>query len=76
VTDSSDHRVVSWCIADRGGLRVACDRVDGMDSEDSDSDSDVGLDTGLFNSPRDVVVSGDGALWVADEGNARLCLFR
>ena len=72
MTDSSDHRVVSWCLADRGGLRVACDRVDGMDSEDSD----VGLDTGLFNSPRDVVVSGDGALWVADHGNHRLCLFR
>ncbi len=57
---------------------MACDRVDGMDSEDSDSDSDVGLDTGLFNSPRDVVVSGDGALWVAevDMNNHRLCLHR
>ena len=56
------------------GLRVVCGGVEGMDSEDSDSD--VEPDTGLFHEPWGVVTSGDGALWVADSLNHRLCLFR
>ncbi len=74
VTDADYNRVVSWRIADGGGLRVVCGGVDGMDSEDSHSD--VERDTGLFDEPWGVVVSGDGALWVADSDNNRLCLFR
>ncbi len=74
VTDTDSYRVVSWRLADGGGLRVVCGGVEGMDSEDSDSD--VERDTGLFNEPWGVVVSGDGALWVADSKNNRLCLFR
>jgi DNA-binding beta-propeller fold protein YncE len=74
MTDTGNHRVVSWRLADGGGLRVVCGGVEGTDSEDSDSD--VEPDTGLFNGPRGVAMSGDGALWVADYGNHRLCLFR
>ncbi len=74
VTDSDNNRLVSWRLADGGGLRVVCGGVEGMDSEDSDSD--VERDTGPLNEPWGVVVSGDGALWVADRGNHRLCLFR
>ena len=72
LTDTDNHRVVSWRIADGGGLRVVCGWVEGMES----ADSDVEPDTGLFNGPWGVAVSGDGALWVADSSNHRLCLFR
>jgi DNA-binding beta-propeller fold protein YncE len=64
VTDSHNHRVVSWRIVDGGGLRVVCGGV-------------AGSDEGQLNAPWGVVVSSDGLqTWVADQGNARLCLFR
>ncbi len=63
VTDYNNHRVVSWHIADGGGLRVVCGGVDGSDD-------------GQFYYPAGVVASSDGALWVADRFNSRLCLFR
>jgi tripartite motif-containing protein 71 len=63
VTDLANHRVVSWRIADGGGLRVVCGGVEGSGD-------------GQLNEPRGVVVSSDGALWVAERGNARLCLFK
>ncbi len=55
VTDTDNHRMVSWRLADGDGLRVVCGGVEGMDSEDSDSD--VEPDTGLFNGPWGVAVS-------------------
>ncbi len=63
LTDAKNHRVVSWRIADGSGLRVVCGGVKGSGE-------------GQFDEPRGVVVSSDGALWVADQDNARLCLFR
>ncbi len=63
VTVSFNNRVVSWRIADGGGLRVVCGGV-------------AGSGEGQLNAPCGVVVSSDGALWVADSGNSRLCLFR
>jgi hypothetical protein len=63
VTDTENHRLVSWRIADGGGLRVVCGGVEGSDD-------------GQFKHPVGVVVSRDGALWVADCRNHRLCLFR
>ena len=63
VTDATNHRVVSWRIADGGGLRVVCGGVKGSGE-------------GQLNDPWGVVVSSDGALWVADRCNALLCLFR
>jgi DNA-binding beta-propeller fold protein YncE len=72
VTDSDNHRVVSWRVADASGLRVVCAGVKGMEFDDSD----VEQDTGLVIFPWGVVVSGDGALWVADYVSNRLCLFR
>jgi DNA-binding beta-propeller fold protein YncE len=74
VADSLNNRVVSWRIVDGGGLRVVCAGVEGVDSEDSESDVD--WDTRLFNDPSSVVVSGDGALWVTDTYYNRLCLLR
>ncbi len=63
VTDLDHHRVVSWRLSDGGGLRVVCGGVGGSGP-------------GQLASPWGVVASGDGALWVADAGNARLSLFR
>ena len=63
VMDATNHRVVSWRIADGGGLRVVCGGI-------------AGSGEGQLNKPWGVVVSSDGALWVADQGNSRLCLFR
>ncbi len=61
--DHINHRVVSWRIADGGGLRVVCGGVKGSGE-------------GQMILPFGVAVSSDGALWVADRRNARLCLFR
>ena len=61
VTDEQEHFVVAWRLSD-GGLRVVC----GM----------KGSEPGKFFMPWGVVASSNGALWVADSGNNRLCLFR
>ena len=63
VTDQYNNRVVSWRIADGGGLRVVCGGVKGSDD-------------GQLDEPTGVVASSDGSLWVADQNNCRLCLFR
>ncbi len=63
VTDRDNDRVVSWRIADGGGLRVVCGGVEGSDER-------------RLNRPIGVVSSRDGALWVADLVKSRLCLFR
>jgi hypothetical protein len=63
VTDCDHHRVVSWRLSDGGGLRVVCGGVGG-----------AGL--GQLEAPWGVVAACDGALWVADESNYRLSLFR
>ncbi len=74
VTDTDNHRVLSWRLSDGGGLRVVCGGVRGSGPDQ-------------LASPWGVAVSGDGALWVADEGkintnisdiliNDRLSLFR
>ncbi len=61
VTDTENHRVVSWRIVDGGGLRVVC--------------GGKGSDEGRFNQPDGLTVSRDGVLWVADAGSSRLCRF-
>jgi DNA-binding beta-propeller fold protein YncE len=64
VTDANNQRVVSWRIADGGGLRVVCGGV-------------LGSGEGQLNEPWGVVVSSDGSqMWAVDRNNARLCLFR
>jgi tripartite motif-containing protein 71 len=63
VADNSNHRVVSWRLSDGGGLRVVCGGVQGSGP-------------GQLSCPYGVVASGDGSLWVAEEGNNRLSLFR
>ena len=63
MTDNDNDRVVSWQLSDGGGLRVVCGGVQGS-----------GL--GQLALPTGVVASGDGSLWVAEEGNHRLSLFR
>jgi tripartite motif-containing protein 71 len=63
VTDKSNHRVVSWQLSDGGGLRVVCGCVNGSGP-------------GQLSHPEGVVASGDGSLWLADQGNHRLSLFR
>ncbi len=62
VTDSFNHRVVSWRLSDGGRLRVVCGGVQGAES-------------GKLDRPRSVVASADGSLWVADVDNHRLSLF-
>ncbi len=63
VSDFDNHRVVSWRLSDGDGLRVVCGGV-------------KGAQPGQISGPWGVVASGDGSLWVADEGNDRLSLFR
>ncbi len=63
VTDFCNHRVVSWRLSDGGGLRVVCGGVQGSRP-------------GQLSGPEGVVASGDGSLWVAEQGNHRLSLFR
>ena len=68
VTDAENHRVVSWRLADGGGLRVVRSVVEGSGE-------------GQLSFPWGLVTSSDGAqLWVADSNNFRfvdrLCLFR
>jgi tripartite motif-containing protein 71 len=63
VTDRDNHRLVSWRLSDGGGLRVVCGGVQGSGP-------------GQLSGPWGVVASGDGSLWVAEQGNRRLSLFR
>jgi tripartite motif-containing protein 71 len=63
MTDCDNHRVVSWQLSDGGGLRVVCGGVQGSGP-------------GQLSRPWGVAASGDGSLWVADQGNDRLSLFR
>jgi hypothetical protein len=64
VSDTCNHRVVSWRLSDGGGCRVVCGR--GV----------AGSGDGQFHSPRGVITTRDGALWVVDCLNNRLCMFR
>ncbi len=64
VSDSRHHRVVSWRLSDGGGCRVVC------------GSGVAGSGNGQFIMPRGVITTRDGALWVADGGNHRLCMFR
>jgi hypothetical protein len=63
VADTSNHRVLLWRLSDGGGCRVVC------------GTGVAGAGHGEFNGPSGVTMS-DGALWVSDNCNHRLCLFR
>ncbi len=64
VSDTHNHRVVSWRLSDGGGCRVVC------------GSGVAGAGIGHFNSPRGLIATRDGALWAVDGLNHRLCLFR
>ncbi len=64
VSDSANHRVVSWRLGDGGGCRVMC------------GTGVAGSGDGQFKWPVGVVTTSRGAVWVADCRNHRLCLFR
>ncbi len=78
LTDTNNHRVVSWRLSDGGGLRVVCGGVQGKGpGQLSEPRGGVeGSEPGQLSEPFGVAASGDGSLWVADEGNHRLSLFR
>jgi tripartite motif-containing protein 71 len=63
VTDCRSDRVVSWRLSDGGGLRVVCGGVPGSGPRQ-------------LVRPWGVMASVDGSLWVAENGNDRLSLFR
>jgi DNA-binding beta-propeller fold protein YncE len=64
VSDTYNHRVVSWRLSDGGGCRVVCG-------------SDVaGSGNGQLNTPHGMITTIDGVLWVVDGDNNRLCMFR
>ncbi len=63
VSDSENHRVVSWRLGDGGGCRVVC------------GTGVAGSDDGQFDWPGAMVTTSSGALWVVDCGNHRLCVF-
>ena len=64
VSDSVNHRVVSWRLGDGGGCRVVC------------GTGEEGSGDGQFHWPMGLVTTSSGALWVADCGYHRLCMFR
>jgi hypothetical protein len=64
VSDSRNHRVVSWRLCDGGICHVVC------------GTGDEGSGDGQFDWPYGVVTTSSGALWVADCHNHRLCMFR
>ncbi len=64
VSDSRNHRVVSWRLCDGGGCRVVC------------GTGVAGLGDGQLHWPMDLVTTSSGALWVVDNHNHRLCLFQ
>jgi hypothetical protein len=64
VIDTKNHRVVSWRLADGGGCRVVCGTCA------------AGSGVEQFNQPCGIVTTDGGAVWVADNMNQRLCLFR
>ncbi len=64
VSDTHNHRVVSWRLSDGGGCRVVC------------GSGVAGSGNGQFRSPRGLITTRDGALWVVDCNKNRLCLFR
>ena len=64
VSDTANHRVVSWRLGDGGGCRVVC------------GTGERGAGDGQLNVPDGLVTTSSGALWVADHGNHRLCVFR
>jgi tripartite motif-containing protein 71 len=66
VTDYYNHRVVSWRLSDGGdcNCRVVC----GTGLE--------GSGAGQFNQPHGIVATLNGSVWVVDNTNHRLCLYR
>jgi tripartite motif-containing protein 71 len=64
VTDTNNHRVVSWRFADGGGCRVVC------------GTGAAGSGVGHFCQPYGIVTLCSGSVWVMDTFNYRLCLFR
>ncbi len=64
MSDTYNHRVVSWRLSDGGGCRVVC------------GSGGAGSGNGQLNFLRGIIATIDGALWVADGGNHRLCMFR
>jgi DNA-binding beta-propeller fold protein YncE len=64
VSDTENHRVVSWRLCDGGGCRVVC------------GTGVAGSGDRQFDRPRGLVTTSSGALWVVDGQNHRLCLFR
>jgi hypothetical protein len=64
VSDSRNHRVVSWRLCDGGGCRVVC------------GTGVAGSGDRQFDRPRGLVTTSSGAVWVVDGQNYRLCLFR
>jgi hypothetical protein len=64
VSDSENHRVVSWRLVDGGGCRVVC------------GTGDKGSGDGQLNWPVGVATTSSGSLWVADLRNNSLSLFQ
>ena len=64
VSDTNNHRVVSWRLGDGGGCRVVC------------GTGERGAGDGQLAFPVSLVTTSSGALWVVDCGNHRLCVFR
>ncbi len=64
VTDHHNHRVVSWRLADGGGCQVVC------------GTGAAGSGVGQFNNPHGIVTTCNGGVWVVENTNHRLCLYR
>ncbi len=63
VADTSNHRVVAFRL-DGSAVRVVC------------GSGEKGSGAGQLNYPVGLAVTANGDLWVVDQGNHRLSLFR
>ncbi len=64
VSDSSNHRVVAFRMDRTAAARVVC------------GTGERGSGSGQLNSPVGLAVTATGGLWVVDQGNNRVSLFR
>ncbi len=64
VADTENHRVVSWCLSSGDNCKVLTGQAG------------QGTGPGQWSKPVGLITTANGAVWVADMDNHRICLLR